>query len=191
VRWAGTFGHSVDRPVPRAFRIFHDQHPADYPVGTVAALSLARLNSRPVTLAGLVLFVAGLAFMVAGMSAAENRGQVVSTYFVFAYSGLIVPVIGVGVAADYVGNLRAVLGCSIVLAVLCAVSAAIIIEPAVLPGAASLRVLQLPSTAGYRRMQRRQSDFRQYSPLAADAHQTWGCAEPRVSATLAAVADTR
>src|SRR5579872_679770 len=33
----------------------------------------------------------------------ERRGQVVSTYFVFGYVGLIVPVIGVGVASEHVG----------------------------------------------------------------------------------------
>jgi hypothetical protein len=49
---------------------------------------------------------------------------VISTYFVFAYSGLSIPVVGVGVASDYVGNFRAVLGCSVLLAVLCVLSAA-------------------------------------------------------------------
>jgi MFS family permease len=109
--------------------------------------------------AGLGLFVAGLALVVAGMSAAslslflagtvvggiaagamsigslsianrlapaESRAQVISTYFVFAYTGLIIPVVGVGIASDYVGDFRAVLGCSIALAVLCAASAAAI-----------------------------------------------------------------
>ena len=49
----------------------------------------------------------------------------ISTYFVFAYVGLSIPVVGVGVASDYVGNFRAVLGCSIVLAALCVFSAAL------------------------------------------------------------------
>jgi MFS family permease len=125
----------------------------------VAALSLARFNSRPVILAGLGLFVAALALIVAGMSAAslglflaaavvggtavgamgigslsianrlapeDRRAQVISTYFVFAYTGLIIPVVGVGISSDYVGDFRAVLGCSIALAVLCAASAAAI-----------------------------------------------------------------
>lgn len=128
-----------------------------FAAGTIAALSLARRNSRPVLLAGLGLFPVGLALTVAGMSAAsltifliaavvggsafgalvigslsaanrlappETRAQVISGYFVFAYSGLAIPVVGVGVAAEYVGDFRAVLGCSIVLAVLCALSAA-------------------------------------------------------------------
>ena len=33
-----------------------------------------------------------------------SRGQVISTYFVFAYAGLIIPVVGVGFASDYVGD---------------------------------------------------------------------------------------
>jgi MFS family permease len=125
--------------------------------GTVAVVSLARLNSRPVLLAGLGLSLPGLALIVAGVSAAsltlfliaaavtgiaygalaigslstanrlaapEARAQVISTYFLFAYTGLAIPVIGVGVAADHVGNFRAVLGGSIVLALLCVLAAA-------------------------------------------------------------------
>ena len=143
-------------------------HHADYAIaggitclffaaGAVAALSLARLNSRPVLLAGLGGFLPGLALVLAGMSTASlvlfgigavvagsafgaliigslsaanrlapegTRAKVISTYFVFAYSGLSIPVVGVGIASDYVGNFRAVLGCSIVLAVPCALSAA-------------------------------------------------------------------
>ena len=41
------------------------------------------------------------------------------------YVGLSIPVVGVGVASNYVGNFRAVLGCSIVLAALCVFSAAL------------------------------------------------------------------
>jgi MFS family permease len=56
----------------------------------------------------------------------ERRAEIISAYFVFAYSGLIIPVVGVGVAADYVGNFRATLGCSIGLAALCLWSAAVV-----------------------------------------------------------------
>ena len=127
-----------------------------FAAGTIAVVSLARLNSRPVLLAGLGLSLPGLALIVAGMSAAslalfliaaavtgiaygalaigglstanrlappETRAQVISTYFLFAYTGLAIPVIGVGVAADHVGNFRAVLGCSIGLALLCVLAA--------------------------------------------------------------------
>jgi MFS family permease len=128
-----------------------------FAAGAIAALSLARLNSRPVLLAGLGGFLPGLALVLAAMSteslalfgigavvagsafgaliigslsvanrlAPEGiRAKVISTYFVFAYSGLSIPVVGVGIASDYVGDFRAVLGCSVVLAVLCALSAA-------------------------------------------------------------------
>src|SRR5579875_1217411 len=53
----------------------------------------------------------------------ENRARVLSSYFVFAYLGLIIPVVGVGVASEQVGDFRAVLGCSIVLAGLCVFAA--------------------------------------------------------------------
>ncbi len=49
----------------------------------------------------------------------------ISTYFVFAHAGLSIPVVGVGLASDYVGSFRAVLGCSVVLAGLCVFSAAL------------------------------------------------------------------
>jgi MFS family permease len=130
-----------------------------FAAATVAAVGLARFNSRPVILAGLLLFLAGLALVVAGMSAAslalflagtvvggiavgainvgslsianrlapaEDRGRVISTYFVFAFTGLIIPVVGVGIASDYVGDFRAVLGCSIGLGALCGLSAVVI-----------------------------------------------------------------
>jgi MFS family permease len=56
------------------------------------------------------------------LAPAEARGRVVSTYFVFAYVGLTIPVVGVGVAAEHVGDFRAVLVCAIALAVLSAYS---------------------------------------------------------------------
>jgi MFS family permease len=48
----------------------------------------------------------------------EARGRVVSTYFVFAYLGLTIPAVGVGIAAEHVGDFRAVLVCAVALAVL-------------------------------------------------------------------------
>ena len=48
-----------------------------------------------------------------------QRGQAVSTYFVACYCGLVIPVVGVGVAAQFVGDLPAVLALAILLAVLC------------------------------------------------------------------------
>jgi MFS family permease len=60
------------------------------------------------------------------LAPAEIRGRVVSTYFVFAYVGLTIPVIGVGIASQYEGDFRAVLVCAIVLAALGAGSTAAI-----------------------------------------------------------------
>ena len=48
-----------------------------------------------------------------------RRGQAVSTYFVACYCGLVIPVVGVGVAAQFVGDLPAVLALALLLAVLC------------------------------------------------------------------------
>ena len=53
-----------------------------------------------------------------------QRGQVISTYFVLCYCGLIVPVIGVGVASEFIGDFGAVLALSILLAALCLFSLA-------------------------------------------------------------------
>jgi MFS family permease len=128
-------------------------------VGAVTQLAGSRLPSRPVMLAGLAVFLAALALIVAGLSAASMplflagtvvsgmafgsvfmgslavanrlapaaiRGQVISTYFVFAYVGLTVPVIAVGFAAQAAGDFRATLGCAIVLAAVALASAAVI-----------------------------------------------------------------
>jgi MFS family permease len=58
------------------------------------------------------------------LAPAEIRGRVASTYFVFAYIGLTIPVIGVGIGSQYEGDFRAVLVCAILLAALSAVSMA-------------------------------------------------------------------
>jgi MFS family permease len=51
-----------------------------------------------------------------------RRGHTISTYFVACYCGLVIPVVGVGVAAGFIGNLPAVLALSVLLAALCAVA---------------------------------------------------------------------
>jgi MFS family permease len=48
-----------------------------------------------------------------------RRGQAISAYFVACYCGLVIPVVGVGVAAGFVGDFPAVLGLAILLAALC------------------------------------------------------------------------
>jgi MFS family permease len=125
--------------------------------GTATQLLLARVASRRVMMAGLGLFLAGLALIVAALSQADlalflagtvvggvavgavflgslatanrlappgRRGQVISTYFVLCYCGLIIPVIGIGVASEFIGDFPAVLALSIVLAVVCLFSLA-------------------------------------------------------------------
>ena len=64
------------------------------------------------------------------LAPAEQRGRVVSTYFVFCYVGLTIPVIGVGIASVHVGDFRAVLACAIGLAVLSVISMAGILRAA-------------------------------------------------------------
>ena len=126
-------------------------------VGTVTQLLLSRFSSRRVMLAGLGLFLAGLALIVAALSQAAlalflagtvvggvavgavflgslatanrlappgRRGEVISAYFVLCYCGLIIPVVGVGVASMFIGDFRAVLAFSILLAALCLFSLA-------------------------------------------------------------------
>jgi MFS family permease len=92
----------------------------------VAALSQA---SMALFLTGTIVAGIALGAVFMGSLATANRlappdrrGQVVSTYFVFCYIGTIIPVIGVGIASQYIGNFRAVLACSILLAILCVFS---------------------------------------------------------------------
>ena len=54
----------------------------------------------------------------------ERRGQAISAYFTACYSGLIIPVVGVGIASGYIGDFRSVLAFSILLAALCLYSLA-------------------------------------------------------------------
>ena len=126
-------------------------------VGALTQLLVARLNSRRVIMAGLGLFLAALALIVAALSQAGmalflagtivggaavgavflgslatanrlappgRRGQTISTFFVACYAGLIVPVVGVGVASGFIGDFAAVLAFSILLAILCLFSLA-------------------------------------------------------------------
>jgi MFS family permease len=130
-------------------------------VGTVTQLLLFRFSSRRVVLAGLGVFLAALALIVAALDEAslplflagtvvggvavgavflgslatanrlappEHRGQAISAYFTACYCGLIIPVVGVGIASGYIGDFRAVLAFSIVIAVLCLYSLASIMR---------------------------------------------------------------
>jgi MFS family permease len=126
-------------------------------VGTIAQLVLSRFNSRRVVMAGLALFLAGLALIVAALSQAAmsiflagtvvggvavgavflgslatanrlappgRRGQTISTFFVLCYTGLIIPVVGVGVATEFISDFAAVLALSVLLAAVCLFSLA-------------------------------------------------------------------
>ncbi len=53
-----------------------------------------------------------------------RRGQALSAFFVACYTGLIIPVVGVGVASGFIGDFAAVLAFSILLAALCMFSLA-------------------------------------------------------------------
>jgi len=130
-----------------------------FAVATCTQLAGSRLPSRPVILSGLAVFLAALALIVAGLSAAsmpvflvatvvsgvavgavfmgslavanrlapaQTRGQVISTFFVFAYLGLTLPVIAVGFGSQAFGDFRATLVCAIVLAVTALASMAVI-----------------------------------------------------------------
>jgi MFS family permease len=118
-------------------------------VGALSQLALARFNSRRVVMAGLGVFLAALALIVAALSEAdmalflagtvvggvavgsvflgslatanrlappERRSHAISAFFVACYTGLIIPVIGVGVATEFISDFAAVLALSILLA---------------------------------------------------------------------------
>lgn len=88
----------------------------------VAALAAA---SMALFLAGTVVGGVAVGAVFLGSLATANRlappgrrGQTVSTFFVLCYAGLIIPVVGVGVATLFTGDLPAVLAFSILLAAL-------------------------------------------------------------------------
>ncbi len=83
--------------------------------------------------AGMALFLAGtvaggvaVGAVFLGSLATANRlappgrrGQAISAFFVACYTGLIIPVVGVGVASGLIGDFAAVLAFSVLLAALC------------------------------------------------------------------------
>jgi MFS family permease len=94
----------------------------------VAALAVAQVG---VFLTGTVVAGVAVGAVFQGslatanrLAPADRRGQAVSAYFVASYCGLIIPVIGVGVMAQFTGDFAAVLTLAIVLAVLCVFSLA-------------------------------------------------------------------
>ena len=103
----------------------------------VAALSQADMA---LFLAGTVVGGMAVGAVFLGSLATANRlappgqrGRAISAYFVACYTGLIIPVVGVGVASEFIGDFPAVLAFSILIAALCLFSAAGI-RRALLPG---------------------------------------------------------
>jgi MFS family permease len=94
----------------------------------VAALSLAGMA---LFLAGTVVGGVAVGAVFLGSLATANRlappgqrGQAISAFFVACYAGLIIPVVGVGVASGFIGDFPAVLALSILLTGLCLFSIA-------------------------------------------------------------------
>ena len=97
------------------------------------ALIVAALSAASMTLFVVGTLIGGIAagaVFIGSLSTAnrlapsEMRGRVISTFFLFCYVGISLPVIGVGLASQSFGDFRAVLVCSIALAVLSAASLA-------------------------------------------------------------------
>ena len=96
----------------------------------IAGLSKA---SMPLFLTGTVVSGVAVGAVFMGSLATANRlappdsrGQVISTYFIFSYVGLTVPVIAVGFGSQAFGDFRATLGCAIALAAIAIASMIII-----------------------------------------------------------------
>jgi MFS family permease len=107
----------------------------------VAALAQAAIA---LFLAGTVVAGVAVGAVFLGSLATANRlappgrrGQAISTYFVACYCGLIIPVVGVGFAAGFIGDFPAVLALSILLAALCIFALASIAR-ALTPGRAAV-----------------------------------------------------
>jgi MFS family permease len=88
----------------------------------VTALSRAGMG---LFLAGTITGGAAVGAVFLGSLATANRlappgrrGQAISGFFVACYAGLIIPVVGVGVASGFIGDFAAVLAFSILLAIL-------------------------------------------------------------------------
>jgi MFS family permease len=106
--------------------------------GLALFLAALALITAALSQAGMALFLTGtvvggvaVGAVFLGSLATANRlappgqrGQVISAYFVACYAGLIIPVVGVGVATEFVSDFTAVLALSILLAGLCLFSLA-------------------------------------------------------------------
>jgi len=126
----------MSRPTPRGSRHVRLQRGSIAGLGLflaalaliVAALAQAQLA---LFLIGTVVAGAAIGAVFLGSLATANRlappgerGRVISAFFVACYAGLIIPVIGVGVASEFISDFAAVLALSILLAGVCLFSLA-------------------------------------------------------------------
>jgi MFS family permease len=89
-------------------------------VAALAAASIGLFLAGTVVAGVAVGAVFGGSLAIANrLAPPERRGHAISAFFVLCYCGLAIPVIGVGVAAGLIGDFRAVLALSILLAALC------------------------------------------------------------------------
>ena len=95
-------------------------------VGAVTQVAVSRFDGRRVVLAGTAaggvavgsIFLGSLA-TANRLAPPERRGHAISAFFVACYTGLIIPVVGVGVLSQFTGTFPAVLTFSTLLAALC------------------------------------------------------------------------
>lgn len=106
---------------------------AVFPLGLALIVVALWQASLAVLLVGTVVGGAavGAAFIgslqLAGrLAPPDKRGQVISTYFVFGYVGLTIPVIAVGFSSEHIGILAAVFWCSLFIAAVAVYSFSVI-----------------------------------------------------------------
>jgi MFS family permease len=103
------------------------------PVGVVLLIVAVVATSLPLLIVAVVVGGLGVGFAfraslgkVIAIAPADRRGEVTSTYFVGAYLGLTVPVVGAGLLVTTTSLLVAVVTLAVFVGVLCAVAAAIV-----------------------------------------------------------------
>lgn len=106
---------------------------AIFPPGLALIVIALWQKSLAILLVGTVVggIAVGAAFigslqLASQLAPPAQRGQVVSTYFVFGYVGLTIPVIGVGFSSEHIGILHAVFWCSVFIAAVVAYSFSVI-----------------------------------------------------------------
>jgi MFS family permease len=110
---------------------------AAFPVGLALIVIALQQASLGILLAGTVVggSAVGAAFigslrLASQLAPPDRRGQVTSTYFVFGYVGLTIPVIAVGFSSEHIGILGAVFWCALFIAAVTAYSFTVIARKA-------------------------------------------------------------